>query len=162
VKQIMISAAVAAVVCGFAFWLDDRFDDEVDVAEAGADSGAAVPGAGQPASAGGNAASIPAAQAAARPALSITDALIEDTWVNGARQPGSDRRTLTSAADSVCYLTKVEISGVQGPEDSSSCSIEVDDFTGFWELVATSDEGSRSEIRCNARCFSVIVEGGSL
>ncbi len=88
------------------------------------------------------------------PVLSYTDALIEDTWVNAGRTVGSDRRTLTSASSSVCYLTKVQISGIQTPDDSNTCAIEIDDFTGFWQLIATADEGSQSEVRCNARCLT--------
>lgn len=88
------------------------------------------------------------------PELSYTDALIEDTWVNAGRTAGSDRRTLTSTASSVCYLTKIQISGIASPDDSNTCSIEVDDFTGFWQLIATVDEGGESEVRCNARCLS--------
>ena len=90
---------------------------------------------------------------AAAPRLSHTDALVEDVWVNGARTPGDDHRTLTSAANSICFITKIEISGIQSAEDTSSCAMEIDDFTGFWDLVATVEEGSQSEIRCNARCL---------
>ena len=88
------------------------------------------------------------------PVFGITDALIEDTWVNAIRTAGSDLRTLTDASSSMCYLTKIEISGVQSPDDSNSCAIAVDDFTGFWQLIATVDEGGRSEVRCNARCLT--------
>jgi len=137
-KQALVSALIAALVCGAVLWAEDRLEDDDEPMQI-----------------------ITAPGAAAAPALQVTDALTEDTWVNAARQPGSDKRTLTSAADTVCYLTKVEISGIQGPEDTSACSIEIDDFTGFWQLVATAEEGSRSEIRCNARCFSLTAEGDS-
>lgn len=93
------------------------------------------------------------------PAFSVTDALVEDTWVNASRGAGSDLRTLTDASTSMCYLTKIEISGVQGPDDTNSCAIEVDDFTGFWQLIATVEEGGRSEVRCNARCLSWETNG---
>jgi len=140
-KTAVISALVASFICalalGFKEMLERDNDSDVDYAVVARD----------PAPAPSNAVVQ----------LQFADALIEDVWVNAARQPGSDRRTLTSAADSVCYLTKVEISGIQGPEDSSSCAIEIDDFTSFWQLVATADEGGRSEIRCNARCFSLTV-----
>jgi len=88
------------------------------------------------------------------PTFRVTDALVEDTWVDAARTAGSDQRTLTDASNSVCYLTKVEIGGVRGPDDRNSCAVEIDDFTGFWQLIATVDEGGRSEVRCNARCLT--------
>jgi hypothetical protein len=88
------------------------------------------------------------------PILSVTDALIEDTWIDASRTAGSDLRTLTDASKSMCYLTKVEISGVQGPDDRNACAVEIDDFTGFWQLSATVKEGGRSEVRCNARCLT--------
>lgn len=88
------------------------------------------------------------------PVFNVTDALIEDTWVNAARGAGSDLRTLSDASHSICYLTRIEISGVEGPEDTNSCAIEVDEFTGFWQLIATVEEGGRSEVRCNARCLT--------
>jgi hypothetical protein len=142
-KNLLISALVAAVVSLAAIAVHDRQETGLEQPESVAVSG--VSGAidtspGSPASVGLS--------------LSYTDALIEDTWINAGRTAGSDRRTLTSAASSVCYLTKVEISGIQGPEDSNACAIEVDEFTGFWQLIATVDEGGRSEVRCNARCLS--------
>jgi hypothetical protein len=149
VKQVLISAVTAAIVCAVAFWLDERFDD---------DDGVAATARSATAAASADAAR-PGTSVIAEPALRLADALLEDVWVDASRQPGSDRRTLTSAADSVCYLTKVEIAGIQGPEDRSSCAIEVDDFTGFWQLAATAEEGGRSEIRCNARCVSLAPEG---
>lgn len=85
--------------------------------------------------------------------IHFTDALPEDTWVDGSRQAGGDRRTLTDAANSICYLTKIEIKGIQGPEDTNSCVIGLDDFTGHWELIATVEEGGQSSVRCNARCL---------
>jgi len=144
-KQVLICALVAAAVSVLVLSLEDALEgtDEELSAAAGTASGEAGAGSGDR--------GIGARPA---PALRYTDALPEDTWVNAARQAGSDRRTLTSASDSVCFITKIELSGIQGPEDTSSCAVEVDDFTGFWQLVATADEGGRSEIRCNARCLS--------
>jgi hypothetical protein len=77
----------------------------------------------------------------------------EDSWVAGSRAAGADDRALSSAANSICFLTKVEIKGFQAPEDSGACRVAVDDFTGFWQVTADVPEGSRSEIRCNARCL---------
>lgn len=143
-KQLSICALVAALVSVSIFLLEDVLeadDDNISAASA--------------------AVSDVARGDATPPAFSLryTDALVEDTWVNAARQAGSDKRTLTSASSSVCYLTKIEISGSQGPDDTSSCAIEIDDFTGFWQVIATADEGGRSEIRCNARCLTWEPEG---
>jgi len=92
-----------------------------------------------------------AAPAAAPPALRYTDELVEDGWV--ARAPGADEKPLERASNSICYLTKIEIKGIQGPEDANSCAIGIDEFTGFWQLTAAVGEGGRSEVRCNARCL---------
>lgn len=137
-RQILISALVAAAVSIAVLLLDEAFERDDDVEVAGAARAPAVAG----------------------PALSYTDALTEDTWVNAARTAGSDRRVLTDSANSICYLTKIEIKGVQSPEDSNACGLEIDDFTGFWVLVATVEEGGRSEVRCNARCLVWDQENG--
>jgi hypothetical protein len=91
------------------------------------------------------------AEPAAAPTFRHTDELVEDGWV--ARGPGADQKPLERAANSICYLTKVEIKGIRGPEDASSCAIGIDDFTGFWQVTAAVAEGGQSEIRCNARCL---------
>ncbi len=140
-KQKLICAVVAAGVSLAALWLDDEI------------GGRGV----EPESGGGTSADLNAQRA--NPVFTFTDALIEDTWVNAGRTAGSDLRTLTDASTSICYLTKIEISRVQGPEDSNSCAIEIDDFTGFWQLIATVDEGGRSEVRCNARCLTWETNG---
>jgi hypothetical protein len=143
-KQLLICALVAALVSVAVLWLDEAsegFDDD------------AVTGTGPAPD------SPDAAGAAAAPALRYTDALIEDTWVNAERQGGSDERTLTSASSSVCFLTRIEISGSPGPDDTNSCAIEIDDFTGFWQVIATAAEGGRSEVRCNARCLTWEPDG---
>ena len=93
----------------------------------------------------------PAAPAVAPPALRYTDELVEDGWV--ARAPGADEKPLERASNSICYLTKIELKGIQAPEDANSCAIAIDEFTGFWQLTAAVGEGGRSEIRCNARCL---------
>jgi hypothetical protein len=83
--------------------------------------------------------------------LHYTDELIEDGWV--ARTPGADLKPLAHSANSICFLTKVEIKGIRGPEDANSCSIDIDEFTGFWQVTAAVAEGGQSEVRCNARCL---------
>jgi len=92
-----------------------------------------------------------ATRAAAPPVLRYTDELVEDGWV--ARAPGADEKPLERASNSICYLTKIEIKGIQGPEDANSCAIGIDEFTGFWQLTAAVGDGGRSEVRCNARCL---------
>jgi hypothetical protein len=132
VKQILVSAFVAAVVCVGLFLVEDRFvDDDTEAVRA---EGAAGPRA--PIS------------------LRYTVEPAEDSWVNGSRAAGADDRVLSSAANSICFLTKIEVKGFQGPEDSGMCRIAVDDFTGFWQVTADVPEGSRAEIRCNARCLT--------
>jgi hypothetical protein len=124
-KQALISALVAAVVSIGAWQVMNLAHDD------GATEGAAP--------------------TAAPPALRYTDALVEDGWV--ARAPGTDEKPLERASNSICYLTKIELKGIQGPEDSSSCAIGIDEFTGFWQVTAAVGEGGRSEVRCNARCL---------
>ena len=130
-KQILVSAFVAAVVCAGFFLVEERFDDD-DTAAATAEG---IAGLRAPIS------------------LSYTVEPAEDSWVDGSRAAGADDRVLSSAANSICFLTKVEIKRFQGPEDSGTCRVAVDDFTGFWQVTADVPEGSRSEIRCNARCL---------
>jgi hypothetical protein len=85
--------------------------------------------------------------------LSYTSEPAEDAWVDGARQPGADHRSLAPAANSICYLTKIEVKGMTSAADSSSCRISVDDFTGYWQLTGEVAEGAKSQVRCNARCL---------
>jgi hypothetical protein len=124
-KQGLISALVAAVV-SIGAWQVMNFAQGVRATDA-------------------------ASTAVAPPVLRYTDALVEDGWV--ARAPGADEKPLERASNSICYLTKIEIKGIQGPEDASSCAIGIDEFTGFWQLTAAVGDGGRSEIRCNARCL---------
>jgi hypothetical protein len=130
-KQILISAAVAAIVSGaVVFGLDRTRGAEAPTAPA---------------------TSVPAG---ARPlTLRYTDPLPEDVWINGSATAGTDHRSLTKAENSVCFLTKVELSGIGSPKDKSSCSLQVDSFTGFWDLAGTVEEGGQSSVRCNARCL---------
>lgn len=139
-RQVLISVVIAAIVSGLvvqAYRVSDARNESGNIAAA--------------------AGSMPAdASATARSvglSLSYTDALVEDVWIDGARTAGDDHRSLTSGANSICFITKIEIKGIQGPQDSSSCVMQIDDFTGFWDLVATVEEGGQSEVRCNARCL---------
>ena len=129
-RQILVSAVVAAVVCVSLFLAEDVFDDDETAASTGAVTSARAP-----------------------VSLRYTDEPAEDSWVAGARGAGADDRVLSSAANSICFLTKIEVKGPQGPEDSGTCRVAVDDFTGFWQVTAEVPEGSKSEIRCNARCL---------
>ena len=133
-KQILIIVLIAAVVSGV-------------VVQAYRMTGAADPSGSAPAPA-----ALPA-DAVQPLALSFTDALPEDVWVDGSRGAGDDHRSLTAADNSICFITKFEISGVQAADAASSCSMQIDDFTGFWDLAATVEQGSQSHIRCNARCL---------
>ena len=87
------------------------------------------------------------------PVFRVTDELIEDGWVDATRTAGADLKPLEPSANSVCFLTKIEIKGVQGPEDANSCAIGIDEFTGYWQVTAEVAEGGHSQVRCNARCL---------
>ena len=129
-KEALIGALVATIVCVGAFLVEERFDDD-------------------------DAQTVTAEAAASRAPVSLryTDEPAEDSWVNGARAAGADDRSLSNASNSICFLTKIEVKGFQGPEDSGTCRVAVDGFTGFWQVTADVPEGSRAEIRCNARCL---------
>ncbi len=135
-KQALISAIVAAIVSVGIIAGDELLDTDEEAPPVS-------PVANEPRPAN-----------AALPSLRLTEQIAEDTWVNGSRGSGSDRRSLADASTSICYLTKVEIKGVQSPEDSNACEIRIDEFLGYWELVATVVEGGQSEVRCNARCLT--------
>ena len=130
-REALIGAVAAAVVCAGAFLIADRFYDDDDRAL----TAASAAGSGEPIS------------------LRFTDEPAEDSWVDGTRAAGTDDRSLSNASSSICFLTKIEVKGFQGPDDSGTCRIAVDDFTGFWQVTADVPEGSRAEIRCNARCL---------
>jgi hypothetical protein len=139
-KQLLISAIVAAAVSIIVFEIVERLEDDDEATNIDA----------------------LAAQLAGNKlmnekfhptVLDYTMEPAEDAWVNGARTTGTDFRSLSDASRSICYITKIEIKGVQGPEDSNSCRVSIDDFTGFWQLTAEVGEGGQSEVRCNARCL---------
>jgi hypothetical protein len=134
-RQIFVSALVAALVSGIAVLVIPArsASDSMDAAPSGDHN---------------------TTTAASALELSITDALPEDVWIDGSRQPGDDHRILTSAESSVCFITKIQISGIGSPDDTSACTLQVDDFTGFWDLVVSVPEGSQSNVRCNARCLT--------
>ena len=140
-KQVLISAVTAGVICVLAFVVAARLGDDGLAAQPEPDAAASVPAA------------VEAAVAPSPVTLSYTVEPTEDSWVNGARSTGADDRLLSDAGHSVCFLTKVEVSGFQGPEDRGICRVSIDEFTGFWKITADVPEGSRSEIRCNARCL---------
>ena len=132
-KQVLISAVVAAIVSFAVLQVDAYY--------------AAAPGDPTPAE------PTEAVAPAASPAWHVTEALVEDGWVDAARTAGADHKPLAHAENSICYLTKVEIKGIQSAADANSCSIGIDDFTGFWQVTAEVEEGGSSEVRCNARCL---------
>ena len=152
-KQTVTTILIAALVSGIVMQAYRHFGSAPGAADqaaaVAADSSPTVDGERGPGTGSG-----PETTAASAPAaLRYTDALTEDVWVDGSRQSGDDHRVLTNAEHSICFITKIEISGIAAPEDSSACSMQIDDFTGFWDLVATVEEGSQAQIRCNARCL---------
>ena len=85
----------------------------------------------------------------------------QDAWLRGANRDGSprpgpadDQKPLADASNSLCFLTKVEIEGMDGPEDVATCSIQVDEFTNWWQVHATQGEGTDASVSCNARCIA--------
>ena len=135
-KHIVVSALVAAIISGIVIALFPR----------GTGDGSLQQNTALPAP--------PPASSTAAPALRVTDALPEDVWLDGSRQAGDDHRILTNAESSVCFITKVDVRGVTSGDDAYSCSMEVDEFTGFWDLVVSVPEGSQASVRCNARCLT--------
>ena len=84
----------------------------------------------------------------------------QDAWLRGTNRDGSprpgpadDQKPLVDASNSLCFLTKVEIEGMDGPEDVASCSIAVDKFTNWWQVHATQGDGTNASVACNARCI---------
>ena len=84
----------------------------------------------------------------------------QDAWLRGTNRDGSprpgpadDQKPLTDASNSLCFLTRVEIEGMDGPEDVASCSIAVDEFTNWWQVHATQGDGTNASVACNARCI---------
>ena len=128
-REAFIGAVVAAVICVGAFLIAERLDDDETPT------------------------TLDAAASRGPISLRYTDEPAEDSWVDGARAAGVDDRSLSDASNSICFLTKIEIKAFQGPEDSGTCRIAVDDFTGFWQVTADVPEGSRAQVRCNARCL---------
>jgi hypothetical protein len=137
VKQILVSALVAAIVSiGVSVFVDrDDQDQAVDIDAIVARIATRAESSEPPVS------------------LSYTMELGEDAWVDGARTPGLDHKPLADSSHSVCYLTKVEVSGNANAQDTAACAITIDDFTAFWEVTAHVPDGSRSSVRCNARCL---------
>lgn len=128
-REALIGALVATIVCVGAFLIEERFDDD-------------------------DTQTVTATEVAGAPSsLHYTDEPTEDSWVAGGRASGADDRVLSNASNSICFLTKIEVKGFQGAEDSGTCRVAVDGFTGFWQVTADVPEGSRAEIRCNARCL---------
>jgi hypothetical protein len=142
-KHIVVSALVAAVVSGLILVLfpQNLADNSPESTADSAPTAAAV--------------QAPTAESApARLSLTVNDALPEDVWLDGSRQSGDDHRILTSSENSVCFITKIDVRGITSPEDTFTCSMEIDDFTGFWDLVVSVEEGSQANVRCNARCLT--------
>ena len=91
--------------------------------------------------------------------LSFTEELGQDAWLRGINRDGSsrpgpadDEKPLVDASNSFCFLTKVEIQGMDGAEDTASCAISIDEFTNWWQVHATQGDGTDASVACNARC----------
>ena len=91
--------------------------------------------------------------------LTIIEQSEQDAWLRGANRDGSprpgpadDQKPLADASNSLCFLTKVEIEGMDGPEDVATCSVQVDEFTNWWQVHATQGDGTDASVSCNARC----------
>ena len=92
--------------------------------------------------------------------LTVVGESEQDAWLRGTNRDGSprpgpadDQKPLVDASNSLCFLTKVEIEGMDGPEDVASCSIAVDEFTNWWQVHATQGDGTNASVACNARCI---------
>jgi hypothetical protein len=92
--------------------------------------------------------------------LSFTEELGQDAWLRGTNRggeprpgPADDAKPLTDSANSICYLTKVEFTSLGGAEDTTTCKISVDDFTGWWQVNAIQGDGTDASVSCNARCL---------
>ena len=92
--------------------------------------------------------------------LTVVGESEQDAWLRGTNRDGSprpgpadDQKPLVDATNSLCFLTKVEIEGMDGPEDVASCRIAVDEFTNWWQVHATQGDGTNASVACNARCI---------
>ena len=92
--------------------------------------------------------------------ISFTEELPQDAWLRGINRDGSprpgpadDEKPLVDASNSVCFLTKVDIQGMNGPEDAASCEISIDEFTNWWQVHAIQGDGTDASVYCNARCI---------
>ena len=92
--------------------------------------------------------------------LTVVGESEQDAWLRGTNRDGSprpgpadDQKPLVDASNSLCFLTKVEIEGMDGPEDVASCRIAVDEFTNWWQVHATQGDGTNASVACNARCI---------
>lgn len=94
------------------------------------------------------------------PRLTFVGESEQDAWLRGTNRDGSlrpgpadDQKPLADASNSLCFLTKVEIEGMDGPEDVATCSVQVDEFTNWWQVHATQGDGTDASVACNARCI---------
>jgi hypothetical protein len=86
--------------------------------------------------------------------LSVSMEPAAAAWIRlNTGSESSEQKILANAANSACFLTHVEINGIQSAQDKNACSITLDDFTGFWQVNASIGEGTQSELYCNARCI---------
>ena len=139
-KEVLISAAVAAVVSLIVVQVADMDDDEEEVEL----------------DVGQLAAQVAGSEVIAERLQSTTvSAGVEPeiaAWVRINSGEGADIKTLANADNSVCFITHMKVGGFQTPEDDGACTVSLDDFTGFWQVTASVEDGSQAEVWCNARC----------
>ena len=92
--------------------------------------------------------------------LTFVEESEQDAWLSGVNRdgaprpgPADDQKPLVSASNSMCFLTKVQVEGMNGLEDAAGCHIAVDEFTNWWQVHATQGPGTDASIACNARCI---------
>ena len=93
--------------------------------------------------------------------LSVTEELTLDVWlgrvsgVGGSERPGPaiDSKILADSSNSVCFISRIEVDRMDGPEDLVSCRVTKDEFTNWWQVEAVQGDGTNAGIACNARCL---------
>ena len=72
--------------------------------------------------------------------------------VSMADRNGTDAKTLTPAARSICFLSNVSLSEIDVPSEWGGCDVSVSN--GNWVVSATLINTPNANIVCHARCLS--------
>jgi hypothetical protein len=72
--------------------------------------------------------------------------------VSMADRNGSDAKTMTAAARSVCFLSNLSLSEIDVPSEWGGCDVAVSN--GNWVVTATLVNTPNANIVCTARCLS--------